>query len=81
MSNDTEIELQRAFGRLEGKVEALLHEMRASNTASRSVVAELTNRIAKLETWKTRVVAYCAGVGFAVLTLGGLMWRVMSLLK
>jgi len=64
MSGETELELQRAFGRLEGKVDALLYEVRSRDKAQEKVVAEHGRRIASLETWRTRIIAIGSVIAF-----------------
>lgn len=59
-------DLQRVVGTLEGKMDMLIHEVRAANKAHISVSAALSNRLRKVEKWQTRVVAWSAGVAFAV---------------
>jgi hypothetical protein len=52
MSDETELELQRSVGRMETKLDALIHEVRTT-----SVSAALTKRIGKLEKWQNRLIA------------------------
>ncbi len=63
MSGETELELQRSVGRLEGKLDALLDEVRTSNKAHISVSAALSKRLTRVETWQTRITAGGVVVG------------------
>lgn len=71
MSGDTEAELQRAVGRIEGALEALLTEVRTSNKAHISVSAALSKRISRVETWQTRMTA----AGVVVGAIGGFVLK------
>lgn len=75
MSNETELELQRAVGRIEGQLGSLderldnfITEVRSMHSRDVSVSAALSKRIGKLEKWQTRLIAggtaMLAAVGF-----------------
>jgi hypothetical protein len=64
MSNETEQELQRAVGRIEGQLGSLderfgdfIDEVRSMHARDVSVSAALSKRIGKLEKWQTRLIA------------------------
>lgn len=66
MGAETELELQRAVGRVEGKLDALIDEVRAANSRHTSVGAALSKRINKVEKWQTRLIATGVGVGATI---------------
>lgn len=57
MDMETELELQRAMGRLEAKVDQLISELHSANARADKEIGELTVRIASLEKWKSGIVA------------------------
>lgn len=59
-------EIQRSIGRLEGKMDALIHEVRVSNVRHTSVGAALSKRITKVERKQTWL-AGAAAAGLAIL--------------
>lgn len=63
MSGETELEIQRAVGRIEGQLDALVLEVRTANKQHISVSAALSKRITKVETWQTRMTAAGVVVG------------------
>jgi len=74
MSGETEAELQRAVGRLEGqmtgldgKLDSFMEEVRQSNRNHISVSAALSKRLGRVETWQTRMTA----AGVVVGAIGG----------
>jgi preprotein translocase subunit SecY len=71
MSNETELELQRSVGRMETKLDALIHEVRTSNARHISVGAALSKRIGKLEKWQNRLIAG----GTALMAAVGLLFK------
>jgi len=71
MSNETELELQRAVGRIEGHLESLgerfegfIDEVRSMHSKDVSVSAALSKRISKIEKWQISLIA--AGSTIAV---------------
>lgn len=62
------MEVHRALGRLEGKLDALL----AQTTTDRSDNEKLRSRVAKLEAWRN----YLAG-GWAVLVILGAVFQLL----
>lgn len=66
MSSDTEIELQRSLGRVEGKLDSLIDEFKNVNVTNDA----LSKRVTKLE----RIAAYGAGVIAAVVAIGGVIF-------
>lgn len=77
MSGETELELQRAVGRLEGKMDALITEVQAANKTNIGVSAALSKRISKLETWQTRIVAMHVLLG----AIGGFVLKHLTTTK
>lgn len=71
MSGETELELQRAVGRLEGKMDALIEEVQQSNRQHISVIAALSKRVSRVETWQTRMTA----AGVVVGAIGGFVLK------
>jgi hypothetical protein len=66
MSSDTEIELQRSLGRVEGKLDSLIQAFEDRNVASEA----LSKRVTRLE----RIAAYGAGVVATGITIGGFLF-------
>lgn len=64
-------EIQRSVGRIEGKMDALIHEVRTSNARNVSVSAALSKRVTKVERKQT----WLAGAGAAALTIVGLIFH------
>lgn len=62
MSDETEQQLQRAVGQLEGKMDMLITEVRTANDNNKS----LSKRLTRVEAWQARVVGWSAGVALAV---------------
>lgn len=76
MSTESDLQIQRDLGRIEGKLDACLYEFRASNKAQDKVIVDHSLRITGLEKWRTGIVA-----GFVVLSgIAGLVWKVLPLL-
>jgi hypothetical protein len=70
MSAETEQELQRAVGRVEGQLGSLtervnnfIDEVRSMHSRDVSVSAALSKRVGKLETWQTRLIGIGVGAG------------------
>lgn len=74
MSGETEIELQRGLGRLEGKMDALLYEVRSSNKTQEKRLDDHGRRIASLEMWRTRIVA----IGTVLVAIFGLALKLIK---
>jgi hypothetical protein len=75
MSGDTELELQRSVGRVESKLDALIHEVRTSNARHTSVGAALSKRIGKIEKWQIRLIAGGTTLAGAV----GILFKLFTL--
>ena len=68
--------IQRALGRMEGKMDMLI-----SAVAEREKVALIdSNRIDELEKWQNRQKAFVAGVSAVVCLLAGVFWKAMDTL-
>jgi hypothetical protein len=68
MSIETELELQRGIGRLEGAVNSLVHEVRTANARHTSVGAALSKRLTQVENKQT----WLAGAGTVIGAILGL---------
>lgn len=62
MGTDTELELQRAVGRVEGKLDSFLAELERLDRDSTG----LSKRVGKLEKWQTRLIGIGLGAGFVI---------------
>ena len=70
MSEQSDLVLHRSFGRLEGKVDALLTMLKEQSHET---------RISSLEKWRTRSTAWLAGASAAVAFIGVLVWKALTL--
>jgi len=75
MDDEPQLELQRSVGRVESKLDALIHEVRTSNARHISVGAALSKRIGKVEKWQTRIIA----AGSTVTVIAGLLFKYLTL--
>jgi hypothetical protein len=73
MSGDTELELQRAVGRIEGQLGSLDQRLDDFITAVQlmhskdvAVGAALSKRIGRIEKWQTRIIAAGSTIAVAV---------------
>ncbi len=73
MSGETELELQRAVGRIEGQIESLdqrfadfITEVRSMHSRDVSISASLSKRIGKVEKWQTRIIAGSSAIALVV---------------
>jgi hypothetical protein len=77
MSSETEQDIQRSLGRLEGKMDSVCSSIKEL----RATIEGQSHRLASVEKWRTRVKSYSAGAGAVLAVVLGLFWRALSLLN
>lgn len=70
-------ELQRAVGRMEGKLDSLIDLHTASELRNSYAFRGLNTRVGKLESFKSRAVGWTAGISLC----GGLIYAAITLVK
>jgi hypothetical protein len=81
MSDLSDLEIQRALGRLEEAVKQLTKELSESRAVLLSSAADIEIRLSELERFKVYTVAFATGSSATIVALGALLWRLLTLVK